>query len=124
MGRRGQHRVLDRSGGRADRLVLYPASSVQYVPDPLAAAPACVPGANQLAGSAGAEVWGRDRWGSVGSLDAGVGAVEVALEIHGEDLEAGRGEHRLDQPAEGAELGADVYGVVLAGVAVSGVGRG
>ena len=58
------------------------------------------------------------------ALDAGVGAVEAALELRVRDLEAGRAEHRLEEPAEGAELGADVFGVVLAGVPLGGIRRG
>src|SRR5215475_11453175 len=45
-------------------------------------------------------------------LDAGVSAVEAAVEGDAGDLEAGHGEHRLEKPAVGAELGADVLGVV------------
>src|SRR5215468_11947696 len=57
-------------------------------------------------------------------LDAGVSAVEAALEGDAGDLEAGGGEHRLEQPTVGAELGADVLGVVAGGVAVGWVGGG
>src|SRR5215472_5522562 len=57
-------------------------------------------------------------------LDAGVGAVEAAVEADAGDLEAGDGEHRLEQPAVGAELGADVLGVVAGGVAVGRVDGG
>ena len=53
MGRGGQHHLLDRPGGRADRLVLHPASSVQHLPHPPAVAPARVPGTDPLAGAAG-----------------------------------------------------------------------
>src|SRR5215469_15987544 len=57
-------------------------------------------------------------------LDTGVGAVETAVEGDAGDLEAGDGEHRLEQPAVGAELVADVLGVVAGGVTVGRVGCG
>src|SRR5215470_18052786 len=57
-------------------------------------------------------------------LDAGVGAVEAAVEGDTGYLEASDGEHRLEQPAVGAELGADVLGVVAGGVTVGWVGGG
>src|SRR5881392_706314 len=70
-------------------------------------------------------VWWWPRSRPPGSaLDAGVGAVEAALVLRVHDLEAGRGQHRLQQPAEGAELGADVFGVILAGVSLGGIRRG
>ena len=47
LGRRGQHHVLDRPGRGPDRLVLHPAAPVQHPPDPPAAAPARLPGANR-----------------------------------------------------------------------------
>jgi len=53
--------------------------------------------------------------------DAGIRAVEPADELRGHDLEAGRGQHRLEQPAVRAELGADVLGVVLGGVSGGGI---
>jgi hypothetical protein len=57
----------------------------------------------------------------VSGLDAGVGPVDPAIEADGHDAEPGGGEHRLEQPPEGAELGAQVLGEVLAGVAERGV---
>src|SRR5690349_24078894 len=68
--------------------------------------------------------WPRSWLPGGSALDAGIGAVEAALVRHVRDLEAGRGQHRLEQPAEGAELGADVFGVVLAGVSLGGIRRG
>ena len=46
LGRRRQHHVLDRRRSRPDRVVLHPAAAVQHLPDPPAAAPARLPGAN------------------------------------------------------------------------------
>ena len=46
------------------------------------------------------------------SGDAGVGAVQAVRVRHVDDVEPGRVEHRLEQPAERAVLGADVLGVV------------
>jgi hypothetical protein len=43
-------------------------------------------------------------------LDVGIGAVEPAVELGGHDLEVGRFRHRLEQPPEGAELGANALG--------------
>jgi hypothetical protein len=50
------------------------------------------------------------------ALAAGIGAVHRSAKVHGHDLEAGGSEHRFQQPAEGAVLGADVLGEVRAGV--------
>ena len=43
-----EHHVLDRPGRGPDRLVLHPAAPVQHLPDPPAAAPARLPGADRL----------------------------------------------------------------------------
>jgi hypothetical protein len=51
---------------------------------------------------------------------AGVGAVHRSAEVRGHDLEAGGSQHRLQQPAEGAVLAADVLGEIGAGVARAG----
>lgn len=50
-------------------------------------------------------------------LDAGVGGVEPPVVADLGDVQPGGGEHRLEEPAEGAVLGADVRGVVGRGVA-------
>ncbi len=60
----------------------------------------------------------------IAGLDARVGTEQPALEFHRRDLEAGGGQHWLEQPPERAELGADVFGVVIAGVPGGGIGRG
>src|SRR5262249_24058973 len=54
--------------------------------------------------------------GPVG-LDAGVGAVYGSVEAGGSDGEPGGGEHRLEQPAERAELGPEGLGEILTPVA-------
>src|SRR5215213_9900859 len=60
---------------------------------------------------------GPEEW-SCSALTAGVGAVHRSAEVGGQELEAGSGQHRLQQPPEGAVLGADVGGQVGAGVAL------
>src|SRR5215218_10487572 len=52
------------------------------------------------------------------ALAAGIGAVHRSAKVRGHDLEAGGSEHRFQQPAEGAVLGADVLGEVRPGVAL------
>src|SRR5262249_49480368 len=56
--------------------------------------------------------------------DARVLAVDGLAVARGHDLESGGPQHRLQEPAERAVLGADVLGQVLARVAGSGVGGG
>src|SRR5262249_57000484 len=60
--------------------------------------------------------------GPVG-LDAGVGAVDGSVEAGGSDGEPGGGEHRLEQPAERAELGPEVLGEILTCVAAGRIRR-
>src|SRR5262249_33090630 len=48
LGRRGEHRVLDRSARGTGRGVLHPVAAVQYLPDPPTAPPARLPGADRL----------------------------------------------------------------------------
>src|SRR6185437_10508971 len=62
--------------------------------------------------------------GTRSAFDAGVGAVEAAFELDADDVEAGDRQHRLEQPAVGAELGSDVLGVVRGGVPLRRVGGG
>ena len=57
-------------------------------------------------------------------LDAGVRSVHRSIEVHGRDLKPGSAEHRLEEPAKGAVLGADVLGEVLARVPPRGISGG
>src|SRR2546429_4427706 len=48
--------------------------------------------------------------------DTGVRAVETTHVVDAHDVEAGGGEHRFEQPPEGAVFGTDVRGVFGGGV--------
>src|SRR5512144_430759 len=61
---------------------------------------------------------------SAEGFDAGVGRVDAGPVVRLDHFQAGRLEHGLEQPPEGAVLGAQVLGEVLPRVAQRRVGRG